>query len=131
MKYKIFEITDDLGSMTEEQKGLFTPNHEKHYLRIKIKNCETEQTTIRRTYYQFNPCAVEFNPGDGILAGVKDALCYAYSKDYDDFCDEFGYKEDRLKGWRAYCSCRAAFTFFARAGLDADDLQAIGVSLDA
>lgn len=130
MKYKNFEITARLGGLTPEQKGLFSPSHEKYYLRIKIKNAATGKTMVRRCTYQFNPCAIEFSAGDGILALVGDALCYAGSQGYDDFCDSFGYEEDRLKGWRAYRSCRASFTFFERAGLDADDLQAIRDEMD-
>ena len=128
MFYKNFILSDHLGGLCDNQSGLFTRGHEKHSLTITIKD-ESGRKYTRRTCYQFNPNYTKFKDGDGLHAVVLDALSYYNSRNFTDFCLEYGYEESgRAK--RAFNSCKSAFEFFNRAGLSADDLGQLSDLLD-
>lgn len=129
MIYNNFTITDCLGGHAFNQSGLFTPEHEKFILTVKIKNNKTGKKYTRNTFYQYAPKYTSFKNGDGILAIVLDALAYSSTGNIDSFINEFGY-EDRQKAAQAFYSCEKSYNFFINAGLQEEDLSAIQERLD-
>lgn len=129
MQYEQFTICDQLGSMCNNQSGLFTPRHEKHNLKITIKNEKTGETHTKRTTYQYNPQATIYTDGDGLRAVVCDALAFAECPTFSDFVHNFGY-DSREKASLAFRGCRASFDFFKSCGLSAVDLEKIQNELD-
>lgn len=130
MRIKNFEIVDDLGGICKKQTGLFTPKHEKHYLKITIKDLTTGEKAEKRTFYQYNPQATIYEDGDGVLAVVNDALCYADCPGFLDFCREFGYSTSSPKARGAFKACKNSLDFFESVGLRVDDLVKIQEKLD-
>jgi hypothetical protein len=128
MKYNNFTLSDKLGGLCENQNNLFTSGHEKHRLTVTIKDGQGN-TYTRRTSYQFNPNFTKFEDGDGLRALVLDSLCYYNSRNFLDFCLEYGYQEDGTAK-RAFNSCKSTFEFFRSAGLTPDDLGKIADILD-
>lgn len=130
MIYKNFIIKARLGGLVPNQTNLFTNGHEKHYLTISINDTKTGETTKRRTTYQYNPSATRYSEGNGIYSVALDALDYANSPAFHDFCLEFDYSPDSPKARGAFRSCRNAMAFFKKAGLNIDDLNAICEAFD-
>lgn len=130
MIYKNFIIKARLGRLTPNQTNLFTNSHEKFYLTITITDTKTGETTKRRTTYQYNPSAVRYNENNGIYTVASDALCYADSPGFHDFCLEFDCSPNSPKALGAFKSCRASMAFFEKAGLSIADIVAIRDSLD-
>lgn len=131
MIYKNFIIKARLGGLTPNQTNLFTNSHVKvYYLTITITDTKTGERTKRRTTYQYNPSAVRYNENDGIYTVASDALCYADSPGFHDFCLEFDCSPNSPKARGAFKSCRNAMAFFEKAGLNIDDLNAICEALD-
>lgn len=122
MSKKKFLIADRLGGVCKNQSGLFTPGHEKHYLKITITNTETGEQFTRRKTYQYNPTATRFRAGDGVLAVLLDAQSYANTVGFLDFCREFGYSVDSPKARGAFRSCKASYEFFKSAGMSDSEM---------
>ena len=112
-----FLITDKLGAICANQTGLFTPSHEKHYLKITITNTETGEQFTKRTTYQFNPTATKYRAGDGVLAVLLDAQSYANTIGFLDFCREFGYSPNAPKARGAFKACKASYEFLKNSGM--------------
>lgn len=123
MKYKNFTITEKLGVKCFNQSGLFTQNHVKYKLYIRIND------EIKEFPYQFNPNATRFEKWDGLNAVILDALAYCQTRDFTDFMKEFGYenKESALKVYRA---CESTYNFFVRCGMSEEDLIELREKLD-
>ena len=130
MIYKNFIIKARLGGLTPDQTNLFTNSHEKFYLTITITDTKTGERTKRRTTYQYNPSAVRYNENDGIYTVASDALCYADSPGFHDFCLAFDFSPNSPKALGAFKSCRASMAFFEKVGLSIADIVAIRDSLD-
>ena len=83
---------------TDKQEGLFTPSHTLFKCKIKVDGC---QYTFN---YQCNTAHSEPNIHDCMYAIISDMDCYDTCRDMVDFCNEFGYPDE--KGIKAYKACK-------------------------
>ena len=82
----------------DKQEGLFTPSHTLFKCKIKVDGC---QYTFN---YQCNTAHSEPNIHDCMYAIISDMDCYDTCRDMVDFCNEFGYPDE--KGIKAYKACK-------------------------
>lgn len=83
------------------QGGTFTNNHVRYNVRLDYNN---------KSYFTEYQTAQEIDKNDIIYCVLSDAQCYEYTRNIDEFMQEFGYNNGKIsEGIKAFEGCKKAF----------------------
>ena len=129
MIFENYTITEKIGKPLKDKKGLFTPYHKKHNLKITVLNNDNGEKYEYKTKYQYNPTATKYAENDGLQAVLIDADSYVGTRYIENFMADFGYP-DIKEAKKAFNACKKAFDFFLKCRINESKIACLLALLD-
>ena len=127
MIFENYTITEKIGKPLKDKKGLFTPYHKKHNLKITVLNNDNGEKYEYKTKYQYNPTATKYAENDGLQAVLIDADSYVGTRYIENFMADFGYP-DIKEAKKDFNACN--FDFFLKCRINESKIACLLALLD-